>query len=82
VTELEQQYEPRVMLGLAPETPFWETEDDRQPVLTCDERGNWILFYFDDPQSPTAGVDDWRIGRTDLDGAMISARKYLQDRAV
>ena len=59
------------------------TLTDDRPMLTWGQHpqhGNgWILWYLDDPTSPTAGIDDYFIpgGLTDVDYAVGEARKYL-----
>jgi hypothetical protein len=57
------------------------------PILTYTDHhpehgAGWVLYYLDDPSSPTAGVDEYFIGGdfADLDWATEQARAHLRRR--
>jgi len=59
------------------------TMQDGRPMLTWGHHpvhGNgWTLWYLDDPDSPTAGVEEYFVGGdvADVDAAITSAKRWL-----
>jgi len=70
----EADHEAPTMQGGRPMLTWW-----RHPIY-----GNgWSLWYLDDPESETAGCEEYFIpgDLTDVDAVVRSARKYLADYA-
>lgn len=57
-------------------------DNDETPILTYEDGRGWVLYYPDDPSSPTAGVDVYELAGAleDIDAVSTEARQWLSQR--